>query len=100
MTLCEKLPSVHLNVLMLTSFTCTWFSVTMSTTSEIISLAFVFLVLYIVFHSVAECIGFMLSAIIILEHCQLMNINIKFYAETEPVPNYFDLFPCIGGSLA
>ena len=53
-TLCEKLPSVYLNVLMLTSFTCTWFSATMSTTSEIISLAVVFLVLYIVFHSVAR----------------------------------------------
>lgn len=29
-----------------------------------------------------------------------MNINIKFYAEMDPFPNYFDLFPCIGGSLA
>lgn len=29
-----------------------------------------------------------------------MNINIEFYAETDPFPTYFDLFPCIGGSLA
>lgn len=52
--MCEKLSSVYLNVLMLTSFTCIWFSVTMSTTSEIISLVVLFLDSYTVFDSVVR----------------------------------------------
>lgn len=75
MTVFENLYSTYFNGLMLTSFTCIRFSVIFFTTSEIISLDFVFLVLYIVFHSIARCTGFTVSVIIILEHCQLRNIN-------------------------
>ena len=73
-TLCEQLSSVYLNVSMLTSFTCIWFSVTMSTTSEIISLVVLFLDSYTVFDSVVRLYWIHVISNNYLKHCQVMNI--------------------------